>query len=81
MSGNWVGHAISMASILVTVFVGAMWVGALDQKVDRLRADAIIVSDGRIARLEQRIDGMDRNTQELKATINTLVLEVRRNPP
>ena len=75
---NWVGHAISMASLFVTVFIGAMWVGALDEKVDQLKASA--VSDGRISRLEQRVDTLADNTKELKVSINDLVRELRRNP-
>ncbi len=77
--GNWIGHAISMASLLVTVFIGAMWVGALDEKVDQLRATAI--SDGRIAKLEQRVDTLADNTKDLKGSFSELVRELRCNPP
>lgn len=73
---NWIGHAISMASLLVTVFIGAMWLGTLDEKVDNLRATA--VSDGRIARLEQRVDTLSDNTKDLKNSINELVRELRK---
>lgn len=75
---NWIGHAISMASLLVTVFIGAMWLGSLSTEVSQLKATA--VSDGRISRLEQRVDTLADNTKELKGAISELVRELRRQP-
>ena len=75
---NWIGHGISMASILVTVFVGAMWVGGLSEKVDTLKANA--VTDGRMQRLEQKVETLNDNTRDIKTSINELVRELKRNP-
>ena len=73
---NWIGHAISMGSLMVAIFVGAMWLGAIGQKVDQLQAST--VTDGRISRLEQRVDTLSDNTKDLKSSINDLVHELRK---
>lgn len=75
---NWIGHAISMASILVTVFVGAMWLGALSTKVDNLKENT--VSDGRMQRLEQKVETLGDNTRALNQSVGELVREIKRNP-
>lgn len=73
---NWIGHAISMASILVTVFVGAMWLGALSTKVDNLKENA--VTDGRMQRLEQKVETLGKNTGDLTLSVADLAREIRR---
>ena len=75
---NWIGHAISMASLMIAILLGAMWLGALDEKVDNMKSTA--VTDGRMQRLEQRVETLSENTRELKGSINELVRELKRQP-
>lgn len=75
---NWIGHAISMGSLMIAIFVGAMWLGSLDQKVEQLRSSTVTAE--RIARLEARVDTLAGNTADLKGAVSDLVRELRRNP-
>lgn len=78
MSGIQLKDVISFASLGLTIFFGAMWLGALDNSVNTLKATA--VTDGRIARLEQRVDTLNENTRELKVSVQELVRELKRQP-
>lgn len=69
---------LSFASIGATIFFGAMWLGSLENDVNDLKASS--VTDGRIARLEQRVETLNENTRELKGSINELVRELKRQP-
>ncbi len=69
---------LSFASIGATIFFGAMWLGSLQNDVAHLKASS--VTDGRISRLEQRVETLNENTRELKLSINELVRELKRQP-
>lgn len=83
MSGAPGGNAItlkdmlSFASIGATIFFGAMWLGSLSNEVENLKSST--VTDGRISRLEQRVDTLSDNTKELKTAINELTIELKRH--
>ena len=75
-SGFTIKDLVSFAGLGATIFFGAMWLGSLSERVVELKATAI--SDGRIARLEQRLDTLDDNTKEIKQSIQELIREWRK---
>ena len=80
MSGGiTVKDIVSFGGLAVTIFFGAMWLGSLSNEVTNLKNTS--VSDGRIARLEQRVDTLNDNTKELRGSINELVRELRKANP
>lgn len=78
LGGPW-GIALSTAVILLAPFIGKLWESgdALDESIDKMRKDAAETEVNRKAKeafaktLEGVIDGMKRQNEELKKSIQT----------
>lgn len=72
----YIGPIVSLSGMIVTAFVGAMWVGRLDERVINLEKTS--VSGERIATLEGEVKNLSKTGDELKLSINNLVLLLQR---
>lgn len=75
--GTFIGPA-TLVYLVGATFAAIWWAAGINSDVHLLRMSQ--VTDGRISRLEQRVDTLNDNTKELKSAITDLVRELRRNP-
>lgn len=68
---------LSFGSIGATIVFGAMWLGALEESVKTLQRST--VTSERIAILETNMKNITESNVELKQSVNTLVLEIRKS--
>lgn len=74
---NWIGHGISIAGLLISVFFGAMWLGSLENDVRTLKTSSVTAE--RVARLEVRIDLLAESNRDLKQSVDKLVTKLERS--